>query len=1056
MFQVEALKRVLEDDEPGLVNQVLKDFGATMLGPMIERYSLFPAKGTTVERFAHNADQTMLSHLLNGIFPALNFVREALRYNPPSLRRLDDTALRIYMLAYSMHDLDKILNRNGLNTRHSVQTAGVYREVMAELARLNGRAFLPDLEQWIAEITWLAVNTQRERDINLAETSFISLEILQMFEDGLGQLKAGVQPILRDLCTFSDVIAYAVKSPEEALSGSAARRLARIMQEIYGDFSFVYHKLSEVRGFLTNLVNNAVMGYLKDVYQDQQPLIPFLFFPNGVVYLNPQRRRPTPLIDRPTLDQAVKAEIREACHEAVQDGAGLGFSPLGLLKYPGYFHDFLSPADFLLLFARKTLSDTKENVAVSTLDKMREMQAGGRIPATVELDYFPSSRVAAFGRFLINYTRLVDENLKPETAQQVHKRLAERWDETSWGLARQIPSSGGLDYRFYWLAAQYLKVHPLSPDELAELFEGLINEVIELGGPQLETAPGLQGPYLSDLPLYLEQNLSFGFDKIEGSKPTAGSDWQGELAKYVATKQPREAKLACTLCNGAYPTAVQEDASVLFQPWVYKNRLPLYKGSNAGGICSICSLELMLRQLLLSDRPGPLGRVRVTGKKYEAQELKYFFIYPAFFFTTQTARLSYYLLDELKTLRLFELGKRLTQSDTITTADILGLSFFNPKPRDLRDYDKEVAEEKAEKGSMFLLNRYERQHYPGFMFFAKKTFSRDSGAAATTASWVEAAWLGMALPLIIGARVVVSEMYSPLFNSAADFKETVVLDAPHQAVRYLLPTARLRLDQLYGPQEERNDRNELTSGSLAAFSRVIEIHLDTEASQGDPRLGRFNRIARELATDRLWVFSFLQEQVRERELTSMPLAQARHYTVIYKQIGGTMTYHEEAVKKFRKFYNPYNFKKDTRPPKTAAIVRPIDIAAKTIIQDSLNVKDDPEAVKLEMVGKLRAWLEIVHKGEATGRAEVWGATTSVIKSEQEQAFVRDFVNYFYDVVFIKYAEGQRALLNNRLNRFKNGCEAAYVDLRQKEREARQAAGQSADDVPDSTIPIEED
>jgi hypothetical protein len=128
MFQVELLKKVIaEGGATDEVGHVLHDFAATMLQPMIERYSLYPAKGTTDARFAHNSDQTMLAHLLNGFFPALLLFQTARRYDPRAFNGVDEQALRIFILSYSMHDLDKILERFGLDTRTIASTVEVYR-----------------------------------------------------------------------------------------------------------------------------------------------------------------------------------------------------------------------------------------------------------------------------------------------------------------------------------------------------------------------------------------------------------------------------------------------------------------------------------------------------------------------------------------------------------------------------------------------------------------------------------------------------------------------------------------------------------------------------------------------------------------------------------------------------------------------------------------------------------------------------------------------------------------------------------------------------------------
>src|SRR5438132_2647033 len=186
---------------------------------------------------------------------------------------------------------------------------------------------------------------------------------------------------------------------------------------------------------------------------------------------------------------------------------------------------------------------------------------------------------------------------------------------------------------------------------------------------------------------------------------------------------------------------------------------------------------------------------------------------------------------------------------------------------------------------MYLFDRYEQKQYPGFIFFAKKTFAKSSGVAANAASWIEAAWLGSALPLVTGARVVVTESFLPLYNSSADFPETVILAAPHQSLRRLLPSssARLRLDQLYGSSEYKRIEGDWIGGTMEAFSRAIELHIDTERSGGELRLERFPRIARDLEADQLFIFSFLKEQIRRDKLDMITGKKASHYNDIYHQ-----------------------------------------------------------------------------------------------------------------------------------------------------------------------------
>ncbi len=1081
MFQKELLQQVTKKFATGTqVHRVLASFAETMLEPLLERYSLYPAKGTTIAHFAHNSDQMMSTHILNGLFPTLTLVYEAQQRNVLRLTRLSEEHLKIYILSYAMHDLDKILgDTNKFHTRTKIAVTDARQKILAELEKLNAHAFLPSVEYWASEILWLAVNTQRSREINLSHTAFFSSETPPLTEEAVEAYRPqqqyfrirGIESTLRDLCTLSDLLAFLVKSPEEALLDQSARRIGELIKNLTDmasddatdHFTVAYHKLAEVRGFLSNHINNATLRYLSEIYpKDQEQFIPWLYFPNGVVYLNPSSLRPAPVIDLDAVNTRVQQEIKDICSEFIDNGKGFGFDPKGRLAYPRYFHDFLSLPGFLQLFAQKTLSESRSNVAENTLQAMRGLQARNLIPATIDLGYVPNRRITQLGRFLLNYVDLIQKNLDTTYLKvELEKRLSTRFGAELWEQAKQIPGSGGVDYRYYWLAAQFLLIHPLASfesenagDSLEGLFQLCLQDLLEVAGEELGAAPDLQGFYLQDLADYLKKHLSFGFS----AETPAGElpDFTDELTGYSAAKKRRNSQLSCTLCNSAYTTKKQEDASVIFQPWVYKNRLQLYKGENAGGICSICSLELMLRQVLLKDRPGKQGLINLTGKGYEDMELKYFFLYPGFFFTHQTFHLISYIIEKMSTLKLYEVCETLRAKDHLDVADILRLSFFRLTRGELRAADsneQDKKEEQEEKGGMYLFERYNEKQYPGFLFFAKKTFSKKKASGenskATTASWVEAAWLGLALPLVTGARVVVTEEYFPLYNSASDFLETVVLDAPHQAIRYALPqsSARLRLDELYGDRKD----GDWIGGAMAALSRLIEVHIDTERVGGDLKLERFSRIASNTQEDQLFLFSFLKEQVRRDKLDQLPGKKASHYNDLYQQFvayyhstkGDAMkenaTRHEKVTDLYLQFYLPFSDKINPITgkkiwPKSHAIVRPIDIAAKCILKDTLNLTE--EEIKLEMFQKLKAWLDIVEKKGATGKVVAHGPRLDTL--------VWQFVETFYQEVFCSYAQGRRSVLNSRLNRFKDGCEAVFSLHYSANKKSYQDADQIAD------------
>lgn len=75
-----------------------------------------------------------------------------------------------------------------------------------------------------------------------------------------------------------------------------------------------------------------------------------------------------------------------------------------------------------------------------------------------------------------------------------------------------------------------------------------------------------------------------------------------------------------------------------------------------------------------------------------------------------------------------------------------------------------------------------------------------------------------------------------------------------------------------------------------------------------------------------------------------------------------------------------------------------------------------------MGAELLAWLERVNREGTTGRAFFHRDDTA---NEKEERLVSEFVDYFYEEIFKGYAEGERSILNSRLNCFKYGCEVAF-------------------------------
>ena len=95
---IALLKGAIPDDDC-----VLQDY-VEIVGPRMQKeYTLRSAKGSSVEKYARNDDQSMLTHVLNGVFPTLQIVREA-------GKSLSNIEKQLYLIAYTLHDLDKLVN----------------------------------------------------------------------------------------------------------------------------------------------------------------------------------------------------------------------------------------------------------------------------------------------------------------------------------------------------------------------------------------------------------------------------------------------------------------------------------------------------------------------------------------------------------------------------------------------------------------------------------------------------------------------------------------------------------------------------------------------------------------------------------------------------------------------------------------------------------------------------------------------------------------------------------------------------------------------------------
>ena len=265
------------------------------------------------------------------------------------------------------------------------------------------------------------------------------------------------------------------------------------------------------------------------------------------------------------------------------------------------------------------------------------------------------------------------------------------------------------------------------------------------------------------------------------------------------------------------------------------------------------------------------------------------------------------------------------------------------------------------------------------------------------------------MPLVFNAKVVVTESQVPLYHSGEEWKETVILNAPHSFVRHILKQDKLRIDEI--------------EPALRKVAASYDINVDVFQKDRSPQWQHLNEIARNIDTDPLYVFHYLEAFRRKQSWDSFPKPHddepsiPERYIRIYHYIGGDkMSLIEEVSKRCFNFYGPDGFK-------TNSVLKVITLIENVIVNSRPTT--DQDDLKYMAVGTVSNHIDRIEKGAAKGYSRLRS------NPEQKRIAIREFVEYFYAEVFMKDYNGDRALLRQARNRFNAGINAWYqVNWRQ--------------------------
>ncbi|MGD1804012.1 type I-D CRISPR-associated protein Cas10d/Csc3 [Dapis sp. BLCC M126] len=1010
------------------------------------------AEGKTKVRRDNAADQSLNTHILNGLFPA-NLIAQRLEELDTTVKREmardKEIKRRILIAGFLLHDFEKFkynlfpgmpekyvdIDKNSDQDIRKLSIAE-HQEIFRVMVPLLGLDKLINPEkpegwvEYLEDLLFIAYNTQKRNDTNL-----------NLSESGLNpKLPDRSLICLSNLTLLADLLSSIIKHPQDAKNSSLHNIIHQLSD---GKLELSYHSIAENRGVLTNIVNNAVMAAYQNLNTEEEKYYqPLLYLPTGVIYLT---QKNAPPISEENLPELVVSKIKELCAKQLrlrQTGFGRDGKGMKYAEYYNLFFDTVSLIEVALEATLRILHPGKKSVAKSRSDNLVKFQQQQILSADYNFQFDDDLRIdqiAEFGDVMtrniwgevvnnIDKLRKQNKDLPELPANLETKNLVHQIPEY-WELSAYIPqireiqnineslkeqklkgNTGGVPYDWYFLAAKYLESNP-GVEDVKEICQKTISHISQLIQPVLEQYKFADG--WDDLREWVKQVVMLP-GKTEITK-TSAEVFFDELSNYQLAKKPgRGRKLICSISHSPYSVTEQMESAVLFTPQVYTNKQML-GGSNAKrNISNIAGIEMMLRQILMNQ-------TQATGKKFEDSKYRYLYFYPTYYCTPETNKFLQKAYSDIAQTRF----------DTSIRNHFINRDFQANFTREkYQSVDTFLIDEnlEPEKDRTFKLSYPEDQPLT-FYFMAMPPGKGDTD----TESWVMPSWLAFAFPMILDIKTVVSESPIPPFNDGSEFEETVFLDTAPQAFRSLVRGDRFRLDYILEGWEENGKEY---PAPLNVLTAAYAIHLDVNAKVGkggyDANWGKLTELAKDFETSPLYVFSYLNKWVRNQKVETARIEKIKLYTYyFYPCFDPNVKYNQEKEnleimekesslnhpQKLTELYREFYRANKKYNPKTNAVLKPLDVAKDVILNADPSFQNETlvNAVAAE-VSKL---MDRVHASTAEGR---W----IFKKREEERKAILKFASYFVKDVFYETFAGDRARLSGRqINLIRDTCEFLY-------------------------------
>ena len=528
---------------------------------LVANRALLPYK--TIFQYGSKRGESLYTHVVNGVF-----VLETLR---PALRLSDEEA-RVLYTAFTVHDINKALGR-----RESFGQLATAENVAGEIERLGLGDFFPGWRDHLADITSLVRGHSGHQHAG-GERWVVKRA---------GEYRLGLERVnaLLHLMRAADVVDLSHTLEERTHKADFLGHLNAYLADsgLPVQYEFVTHRLTEMRGLLTNVIHNAIVAELC-----QNGLIPLLFYPHGVAYLiergrelviEPETRRRMAERIAKSISYMTEAKFREFIRSTGQGikvdpkclELGLPFSRIWREIYNLVQRRSFDPADLDRKARQRALRDFERNartVPEGAQEVAQLLEAGEYLVPTDPTRLRAAELARSYYIFLS--THFGDQ--VPEPWEHIYELL-------------DLPKKRWPTYTYF--DARYDRPYVLARD--LTLPEEEVYRRIEADGAALMGESGMgEDPKVELFDKYLARYAIFG----QGGREMV--DFDDHLAHYMANQHRQ-----CVYCSSPFPTARWMTADVRSDITVqtFSNRLRGGPGEPKKYICAVCQIQFLLEKL---------------------------------------------------------------------------------------------------------------------------------------------------------------------------------------------------------------------------------------------------------------------------------------------------------------------------------------------------------------------------------------------------------------------------------------------------------------------------